>query len=318
MSGIRSTFDHVVRTELAELPLPGRGDTWARFERALEVGCPDLSLGRLFEGHADALAILAEAGIDRPFPGATYGVWAARSPRSGTTARLESDGWHLAGQKPFCSGSGLLERALVTADTVDGYRLFDIDVARQVVSPIRIPGRRWVWRIPRARHSDSVDRRSQPSRRGRSRLLPFRPGFWLGRSGSRRAGMGGQPAWWSTSGARSALSVLISWWSTSVTPSPMWMPCGASWKRHRRKSTADPNDQRGRAKPGRTWSGMPCTMAPSGSWNTSRPPEALDRSATIVGRGSAPLTSMCISPSTTGLRTPSRLGRAALAGRAWN
>ena len=32
MSGIRSTFDHVVRTELAELPLPGRGDTWARFD----------------------------------------------------------------------------------------------------------------------------------------------------------------------------------------------------------------------------------------------------------------------------------------------
>jgi alkylation response protein AidB-like acyl-CoA dehydrogenase len=134
VSRIRSTFEAVVRTEAAHLPLPGEGDTWGRFEALSKWAARDLSLGRLLEGHADALGILAEAGMKPVEPGATYGVWAARTSSGGTTARLEPDGWHLAGAKPFCSGSGLLDRALVTADTPDGYRLFDIDVALQVVS----------------------------------------------------------------------------------------------------------------------------------------------------------------------------------------
>jgi hypothetical protein len=135
LSGIRSAFEQVVaRTSAAQLPLPGGGDTWARFEALSKWAAQDLSLGRLVEGHSDAMAILAEAGLPQAEPVATYGVWAARLPEGGTTAWLGSDGWHLAGRKPFCSGSGLLERALVTADTADGYRLFDIDVARQVVA----------------------------------------------------------------------------------------------------------------------------------------------------------------------------------------
>jgi hypothetical protein len=134
LSGIRSAFEHVVRTSAARLPLPGQGDTWARFDALSRWSAQDLSLGRLVEGHADALGILAEAGMEPAASGAIYGVWAARSSSEGTTARLESDGWHLAGKKPFCSGSDLLERALVTAETTDGYRLFDVDVARQVVS----------------------------------------------------------------------------------------------------------------------------------------------------------------------------------------
>jgi alkylation response protein AidB-like acyl-CoA dehydrogenase len=134
VSRIRSGFEHVVRTSADRMPLPGGGDTWARFEALSKWAAQDLSLGRLIEGHLDARGILAEAGMQPAAPGASYGVWAARSPRGGTTARLEADGWHLAGRKPFCSGSGLLERALVTADSADGYRLFDIDVADQVVS----------------------------------------------------------------------------------------------------------------------------------------------------------------------------------------
>ncbi|MGA2305399.1 MAG: acyl-CoA dehydrogenase [Acidimicrobiales bacterium] len=184
MSRIRSTFEHVVQTSVAALPLPGGGDTWARFEALSKWAAQDLSLGRLVEGHCDAMAILAEAGLQPAAPGATYGVWAARSARGGTTARLESDGWRLAGQKPFCSGSGLLERALVTADTADGFRLFDIDVARQVVST----------------HPDSwqavgmADSQSETLEFGGPAISPAcavgdsgfyldRPGFWFGAIG---------------------------------------------------------------------------------------------------------------------------------------
>ena len=101
----------------------------------------DLSLARLAEGHVDALAILAEAGLE-PSPGATYGVWAARPPADGTTAHLTADGWHLAGEKPFCSGSTRIDRALMTAECPDGYRLFDISVAENVVEgPSRVVAR---------------------------------------------------------------------------------------------------------------------------------------------------------------------------------
>jgi hypothetical protein len=101
-------------------PLPGAGDTWARFEAFSYWAAQDLSLGRLVEGHADAMGILAEAGMQPADPGATYGVWAARSRGDGTTARLETDGWHLAGQKPFCSGSGLLGSAVPLHGAVGG------------------------------------------------------------------------------------------------------------------------------------------------------------------------------------------------------
>jgi len=113
------------------LPWPGSGRTPTRFTALADWGARDLSMARVLEGHADALAILGEADLE-PEAGATYGVWAARPPGGGTTARLTTEGWLLAGTKPFCSGSTRLDRALITAECDDGYRLFDISVADQV------------------------------------------------------------------------------------------------------------------------------------------------------------------------------------------
>lgn len=125
---------HQITSELAPvLPLPGSGHTPRRFFSLAEWSAADLSLGRLAEGHVDALAILAEAGR-APAPEAIYGVWAARRGEAGTTADRSVDGWNLQGTKPFCSGHGLINRALVTADTPDGYRLFDVSLADHVVS----------------------------------------------------------------------------------------------------------------------------------------------------------------------------------------
>jgi len=88
VSRIRSRFEHVVRTEAAQLPLPGEGDTWGRFEALSKWAAEDLSLGRLVEGHADAIAILAESGMKPAEAGATYGVWAARSVARPLDSRL--------------------------------------------------------------------------------------------------------------------------------------------------------------------------------------------------------------------------------------
>jgi alkylation response protein AidB-like acyl-CoA dehydrogenase len=117
---------------LAAVPLPGQGRTRQRFGLLADVAAIDLSRARLVEGHLDALAILAEAGATSQ-PGC-YGVWAAERP--GGAVRAEPAGigqggrWRLSGVKPYASGAGHLDRALVTAMAGDGPRLFDVDLHR--------------------------------------------------------------------------------------------------------------------------------------------------------------------------------------------
>jgi alkylation response protein AidB-like acyl-CoA dehydrogenase len=133
-SEVVRTFRQYVEHEGGRLPLPGSGRTWARFEGLKTCAAADLSVGRLVEGHVDALAILAEAGVTGRHPGAAYGVWAAFSGSGDLEAEAVPGGWRLQGSKAFCSGSSSVQRALVTARTSDGPRLFDIDVAEHVVS----------------------------------------------------------------------------------------------------------------------------------------------------------------------------------------
>jgi len=104
------------------IPLPGSGQTAERHQRLFDVGREDLSLARLVEAHWDAVAILAESGRE-PERGALYGVWAAEA--SDKVLRME--GGFLSGKKPFCSGAGIVDRALVTAKEPEA-RLLDVDL----------------------------------------------------------------------------------------------------------------------------------------------------------------------------------------------
>ena len=71
----------LVRQGLDRLPLPGRGATRVRWQALAEVAEHDLSLAKLYEGHTDALAILAELGLpDEARSGDTWGVWASEGP----------------------------------------------------------------------------------------------------------------------------------------------------------------------------------------------------------------------------------------------
>jgi alkylation response protein AidB-like acyl-CoA dehydrogenase len=113
-----------------DLPWPGHGATAARWAALRALGRDDLCVARLAEGHADALAILAEAGR-RPEAGAVYGVWASRSGGDLQLARAGS-GYELSGTMRFCSGATLIDRALVAA----GDRLLDVDLAAYGVRPV--------------------------------------------------------------------------------------------------------------------------------------------------------------------------------------
>lgn len=94
------------------LPLPGQGATLARWQALAAVAAHDLSLAKLYEGHTDALAILAELGGAPGPAGALWGTWAAEAPTARAT--LTPDG-RLRGAKAWCSGAASLTHALLTA-----------------------------------------------------------------------------------------------------------------------------------------------------------------------------------------------------------
>lgn len=120
--------------EMADLPLPAGGRTAARHRRLYDWARRDVSLSRLAEAHCDALAILAEAGRV-PVPGARYGVWAAQQP--GLELRLveaapsirATAATTLEGAKAFCTGAGIVDRALITVSSHRGGGSLLVDLA---------------------------------------------------------------------------------------------------------------------------------------------------------------------------------------------
>ena len=107
--------------ELTQLPLPGHGATLPRWQMLAAVAAVDLSLLKLYEGHTDALAILAE--IDGPGApaGSCWGVWCAEMPGARVTLQQTADGRYvLDGRKAWCSGASGLSHALVSCWNDDG------------------------------------------------------------------------------------------------------------------------------------------------------------------------------------------------------
>ena len=122
-------FVSAVESCRLDLPLPGSGGTWRRWAAFADLAEEDLSLARLGEGHADAVAILAELGGPPPRPGSRWGVWAANPPGPNVTATRQGGTWLLRGTKQYCSGARVCTDALVTARAGDEERLFAVAVA---------------------------------------------------------------------------------------------------------------------------------------------------------------------------------------------
>jgi alkylation response protein AidB-like acyl-CoA dehydrogenase len=104
---------------LDRLPRPGHGATLERWRALAAVAACDLALVKLYEGHTDALAIIAEIGDGFvPEGGQAWGVWAAEPPTARVVAKVVSDGGGeiaLQGTKAWCSGAASVSHALVTA-----------------------------------------------------------------------------------------------------------------------------------------------------------------------------------------------------------
>jgi alkylation response protein AidB-like acyl-CoA dehydrogenase len=132
-------FAAAVESGRLDLPLPGSGATRERWAAFADLAGEDLSLARLCEGHADAVAILAELGGPPPEPGSRWGVWAANPPGANVTASRREDGWLLDGTKQYCSGARICTDALVTAVADDGARLFAVATERLEPNPASWP-----------------------------------------------------------------------------------------------------------------------------------------------------------------------------------
>lgn len=98
------------------VPLPGRGATLERWRCLAAVAARDLGLVKLFEGHTDALAILAELGGPPARPASRWAVWAAQAPDARVEAvRVEGRFATLSGVQTWCSGAHAVTDALVIA-----------------------------------------------------------------------------------------------------------------------------------------------------------------------------------------------------------
>ena len=111
------------------MPLPAEGETALRHRRLMDIGRQNLSVARLAEAHWDAVAILAEADR-KPKSGAIYGVWASEAPKYSVRLEAGENGLTISGSKMYCSGAGLVDRALVTV-TAPEHLLVDIDLRRK-------------------------------------------------------------------------------------------------------------------------------------------------------------------------------------------
>lgn len=110
------------------LPLPGQGRTLDRWRALARVAGCDLSLAKLYEGHTDALAILAECGAAHHAGEEIWGVWAAEPPDARThIVAQDGERVRLRGRKAWCSGALQIDRALVTAWEGDQPQLVAIE-----------------------------------------------------------------------------------------------------------------------------------------------------------------------------------------------
>jgi hypothetical protein len=116
---VAAAFAAAIESGRLDLPLPGGGRTWERWASLAELAGEDLSLARLSEGHADAVAILAELGAGPPPAGSRWGVWAAQPPGPGLRASRTAGGWRLDGIKRYCSGARTCTHALAHLGAVD-------------------------------------------------------------------------------------------------------------------------------------------------------------------------------------------------------
>lgn len=184
----------------AELPLPGAGNTAARWQALRDLAREDLPAARMIEAHADAAAICAELQLDQvPQRDSLWAVWAAEPPAPVLCASEGESHWLLSGTKPWCSGVGYATHALVTARTDEISRLFAVDLGQPGVAAGSLC---WAAAGMAQTATGEVHFNQVTASAAGS------PSDYLGRSGFWHGGVGVASCWWG--GAQGLVDILRS------------------------------------------------------------------------------------------------------------
>ncbi|NTY90237.1 acyl-CoA dehydrogenase [Pseudomonas putida] len=168
--------------QLDLLPLPGHGRTLERWRALARVAGCDLGLAKLYEGHTDALAVLAECGAAQHAHDGIWGMWAAEPPdaRAHIVAR-HGERVQLQGRKAWCSGALQIDRALLTAWENDQPQLVAIELSHPSQ---RIQAEQWQAVGMASTASVTVEFDNSPGLAiGTPGQYLSRPGFWQGGAG---------------------------------------------------------------------------------------------------------------------------------------
>ncbi|HEY4318166.1 MAG TPA: acyl-CoA dehydrogenase [Herbaspirillum sp.] len=186
------------------LSLPGHGATLERWRALAAVAGRDLSLLKLYEGHTDALAILAEAGalaLDAP-GSAAWGVWCAEPPDARLSISADPAGGEgavrISGVKAWCSGAAELSHALVSGWDACGRQCLAAVQLHQAGVVVTGEG----WNAIGMAATASVNVRFEAAR---GQMIGG-PGFYTGRPGFWHGGAGIAACWY---GAAAALADML-------------------------------------------------------------------------------------------------------------
>ncbi|MGB7392839.1 MAG: acyl-CoA dehydrogenase family protein [Pricia sp.] len=97
-------------------------------EKLKEFGAYDLSLGRIFEGHINAMLLVSRFGSEsqkskyfiEAIDGKLFGIWNSELPSERLRFEQNGETYVFQGAKTFCSGAKHIERPIVTAEGPDG------------------------------------------------------------------------------------------------------------------------------------------------------------------------------------------------------
>ena len=174
---VRDDLEALCAHPIAQLGLGRTPDRWLTLFDWAQSG--SVSVARLAEAHADAVAILSEAGR-APVEGAIYGVWASVDRHH--ELRLDDSGT-ISGAKSLCSGLGVVDRALVAVVGDRGEQLLvDVEASGPTVASDRSG-----WETPALSETATGTVRYTQHRVeivvGADGWYLDRPGFWNGAIG---------------------------------------------------------------------------------------------------------------------------------------
>ena len=126
---------------LGDETVEGRGPILPLLRRLADVGRGDLSVGRIYEGHVNAVQLVVQHGDaaqrgglrEDLAKGRLFGVWNTDAPNNPLHLVEGPDGASLAGAKSFASGVDELHAAIVTVPVDEGRQMVLVKTAERPV-----------------------------------------------------------------------------------------------------------------------------------------------------------------------------------------